>query len=261
MIHNSSIVSSKADISQDVNIGPFCIIEDNVTIESGTKLLSHVCISSNTHIGKNNTIYPFTTLGMSPQDKKYNGETSKLLIGENNIIREHVTINPGTKNGGMITTIKNNCLIMVGSHIAHDCYIDSNVILVNNATLGGHVVISKNVIVGGNSAVHQFVNIGEYAMIGGMSGVESNIIPYGLYMGIRSNLRGLNLIGLKRKNLISKQISHINNIFKKIFNDNNTIQNNINNLSSEERKITEIHQIIKFIESNIKRGICKYINE
>ena len=195
-----------------------------------------------------------------PQDKKFKGEDSKLIIGNNNIVREHVTINPGTKDGGMITKIENNCLIMIGSHIAHDCLISSNVVLVNNSTLGGHVKIDENAIIGGNSAVHQFVNIGKYAMIGGMSGVESNIIPYGLYFGIRSNLRGINLIGLKRKGLNHNLINKINNIFKKIFNKDKSIEHNIKNLDDEEMKILEIKDIITFIESNLKRGIASYNN-
>ena len=148
---------------------------------------------------KNNKFFPFSSVGTIPQDLKYSGEDSKLVIGENNTFRENVTINPGTKNGGMITKIEDNCLFMVGSHIAHDCQISSNVILANNATLAGHVVIDNNAIIGGLSAVHQFVHIGKYAMIGGMSGVESNIIPYGLYFGIRDNLRGINLNWIKKK--------------------------------------------------------------
>ena len=151
---------------------------------------------------------------------------------------------------------------MVGSHIAHDCTISSNVILVNNSTLGGHVVIGENAIIGGNSGIHQFVNIGKYAMIGGMSGVESNIVPYALYTGIRnSNLRGLNLLGLKRKGLEKKQIKKIFLIFKKIFNDNFNIEENINNLLEEEKKITEIYEIINFINLNLKRGITRYSND
>ena len=235
-------------------------IEGNVKIQKDTELVSHVNISGNTHIGQNNKFFPFSSIGQVPQDKKFKGEDSKLIIGNDNIIREHVTINPGTKDGGMITKIANNCLIMIGSHIAHDCIISSNVVLVNNSTLGGHVKIDENAIIGGNSAVHQFVNIGKYAMIGGMSGVESNIIPYGLYFGIRSNLRGINLIGLKRKGLNHNLINKINHIFKKIFNKDKSIEHNIKNLEDEEIKILEIKDIITFIESNLKRGIANYSN-
>ena len=260
MIHQTAIISKNAEIDQEVSIGPYCVIEGNVKIKKGTELISHVNISGNTEIGQDNKFFPFASIGLIPQDKKFKGEESKLIIGNNNIIREHVTINPGTKDGGMITKIENNCLIMIGSHIAHDCLISSNVVLVNNSTLGGHVKIAENAIIGGNSAIHQFVNIGKYAMIGGMSGVESNIIPYGLYFGIRSNLRGINLIGLKRKGLNNNLINKINHIFKKIFNKDNSIEHNINNLESEEINIMEIKDIIMFIESNLKRGIASYNN-
>ena len=261
MIHSTAIVSNHAKISKNVYIGPYCIIEDNVSIDSGTKLVSHVHISGNTKIGQNNNFFPFSTIGLAPQDKKFKGEDSLLTIGNNNTFREHVTVSPGTKDGGMETLINDNCLIMIGSHIAHDCQISSNVILVNNSALAGHVIINEGAIIGGNSAIHQFVNIGKNAMIGGMSGVETNIIPYGLYMGIRSDLRGLNLIGLKRKGLISSEITKINSIFKKIFNSTSSIEKNISNLSSNDLKIIEIAEIIKFIQSNLKRGIAKYIND
>jgi UDP-N-acetylglucosamine acyltransferase len=261
MIHSTSIISNKAQLGESVNIGPYCIVDDNVKIGDNTKLISHVCISGNTEIGNDNIFYPFSTIGFQPQDMKYQGEDSKLIIGNNNIIREHVTINPGTKDGGMKTIIENECLIMIGTHIAHDCKISSNVILVNNATLGGHVTIDNHAVIGGNSGIHQFVNIGKYAMIGGMSGVGSNIIPYGLYTGVRSDLRGLNLIGLKRKGLEKNTIQKIITIFKKIFNSQNNIEINISNLKKEEKDILEIKEIIEFINLNLKRGISKYINE
>ena len=261
MIHKTAIVSKKAKLDNDVKIGPFCIIGDNVEIGKNTELLSNVHIDGHTLIGKNNKFFPFSSIGLIPQDKKYTGEESKLIIGNNNTIREHVTINPGTKDGGMETIIKNNCLIMVGCHIAHDCIISSNVILVNNSLLGGHVCIGEYVIIGGNSAIHQFVNIGKHAMIGGMSGVENNIIPYGLYFGIRENLRGLNLVGMKRKGIKNTNINNINKIFKKIFNDNNSINNNIKKLKYNEKNIKEIKEIIKFIQSNLKRGIAKYCDD
>ena len=258
---NNSIISPKSKIASNVKIGPFCIIDDNVEIGEGCELISHTHISGNTFIGKNNKFFPFSSIGSIPQDLKYSGENSKLIIGDNNIFRENVTINPGTKNGGMVTKIMNNCLFMVGTHVAHDCEISSNVIMANNATLAGHVKLGENCIIGGLAAIHQFVSIGKYAMIGGMSGVESNIIPYGLYLGIRDNLRGLNLIGLKRKNIDSKKINNIHQIFKKIFDNSNPIEININNLSEEQKSITEIKEIIDFILLNLKRGICRYNNE
>ena len=255
MIHSTAIISNKAKIHKNVKIGPFCIVEDNVEIHEGTELISNVHIGGNTSIGLKNVFFPFSTIGLIPQDKKFKGEESELIIGNNNTFREHVTINPGTKDGGMKTIVENNCLIMIGSHIAHDCIISSNVVLVNNVMLGGHVSVDECAIIGGNSAIHQFVNIGKYAMIGGMSGVETNIIPYGLYTGIRSNLRGLNLIGLKRKGLDKKIIQNILSTFKKIFDTKNNLVYNISRLSEQEKNITEVIDIIDFINLNLKRGI------
>ena len=171
---------------------------DEVTIGDNCVLESHVVVSGSTRIGPGSRIYPFASIGHVPQDLKYKGEASRLLIGSNNVIREHVTMNPGTEGGGLLTKVGDNCLFMVGTHIAHDCEINSNVILANNAALAGHVKIYENAIIGGLSAIHQYVSIGKYAMIGGMSGVGSNIIPYGLYTDVRGKLRGLNLIGLQK---------------------------------------------------------------
>ena len=256
MIHPTSVVSTKSNISKNVSIGPYCIIEDGVTIEEECELISHVHILGNTKIGKKNIFFPFSVIGSIPQDLKYTGEDSKLLIGDNNTFREGVTINPGTKGGGMITKIENNCLFMVGCHIAHDCKISSNVIMSNNATLAGHVNIYENAVVGGLSGIHQFVSIGKFSMIGGMSGVGLNIIPYGLYTGVRGKLRGLIIIGLKRKGVDKKTIQKIQNNFQVIFDNKNPILENIKSLNEDATSIVEIKEIIDFIKVHIKRGIC-----
>tara|TARA_B100001250_G_C19751118_1_gene767793 strand:+ start:602 stop:1384 length:783 start_codon:yes stop_codon:yes gene_type:complete len=258
---NSSYISKNAKIDKSVKIGPFCYIGENVKIGKNCNLISHVHLNGYTTIGVNNTFYPFCSIGSAPQDLKYKGEKSFLNIGNNNTFRENVTVNPGTAGGGLKTIIKDNCLFMVGSHIAHDCYIESNVILANNATLAGHVEINNNVIIGGNSAIHQFVKIGQYSMIGGMSGVEKDIIPYGLYIGIRTNLKGINLIGLKRKGLSNKSINEINLAVKEIFNKNNSIEKNIKLLSNEYKLIKEINEIISFIQKNNKRGLSIITND
>ena len=195
MIHKTAIVYPKAKISSNVKIGPYSIIGPNVEINSGSEIQSHVSILGNTKIGMNNKIYPFSSIGNDPQDLKFDGEETKLEIGDNNIIREYVTINPGTKGGGQLTKIGNKCLFMVSSHIAHDCMVGDNVILANNVPLGGHADIEDNVIIGGNSAVQQFTRVGRSAMIGGMCGVVRDVIPYGIVHGNRSILHGLNLIG------------------------------------------------------------------
>ena len=261
MIHPTSIVAKSAEIDESSYIGPYCIVGDNVKIGKDNKLISNVSIVGNTLIKDQNTFFPFCSIGSAPQDLKYNNEKSYLEIGSKNKFRENVTINPGTEGGGLKTTIKDNCLFMVGSHVAHDCKINSNVILANNATLAGHVHIQNNAILGGNSAVHQFVRIGKYAMIGGMSGVEKDIIPYGLYTGIRENLKGINLIGLKRKGLDNLSINSINKTVRKIFNNKEAIINNISNLEKKERELIEIQEIIKFITDSPKRGLCSLENE
>lgn len=261
MTTNNSHVSRKALIHPSVKIGPFCYIGDNVEIDKNCELKSHVSILGNTKIGKDNIFYPFSSIGSEPQDLKFENEKSSLIIGDNNTFRENVTANPGTKGGGLKTVIKNNCLFMVGSHIAHDCQIDSNVILANNATLAGHVEIGENAIIGGNSAVHQFVKIGKNSMIGGMSGVEKNILPYCLYIGIRANLKGLNLVGLKRKNTNNKTIKLISLFLNDIFDKKNPIEINLLNLDKKYKKILEIEEMIQFLKKSNKRGIATFTNE
>ena len=261
MIHPSSVISKSAQIDNSAEIGPFCVIGDNVKIGMNNKLISHVSIMGNTTIGNNNVFYPFSSIGSDPQDLKYNDEKSYLEIGNNNKFRENVTVNPGTNGGGLKTIIRDNCLFMVGSHIAHDCKIKSNVILANNATLAGHVEIDDNAILGGNSAVHQFVRIGKYAMIGGMSGVEKDIIPYGLYTGIRENLKSLNIIGLKRKGLTSNLINEIRRMVNIIFDKTDTIENNIQKNNLHSANIQEINEIIEFLNLSSKRGITAFVND
>jgi UDP-N-acetylglucosamine acyltransferase len=261
MKENNSYVSNTAIVHPSVKIGPFCYIGDNVKIDENCKLISHVSIVGNTNIGKDNIFYPFSSIGSQPQDLKFENEISYLFIGDSNTFRENVTVNPGTKGGGLKTVIKNNCLFMVGAHIAHDCQIESNVILANNATLAGHVEIGENAIIGGNSAVHQFVQIGKNSMIGGMSGVEKNILPYCLYIGIRTGLKGLNLIGLKRKNIPNNHIKMISSFLHDLFNKKDSIEINLINLDKKYEKILEIQEMIEFLKKSNKRGIAKFINE
>tara|TARA_Y100001970_G_scaffold233177_1_gene290525 strand:+ start:18455 stop:19240 length:786 start_codon:yes stop_codon:yes gene_type:complete len=256
-----SSISPKAKIHKSVKIGPYCIIGDDVVIKKNCELKSHVSITGNTEIGEENTFYPFCSIGSDPQDLKFRNEQNKLIIGNKNTFRENVTVNPGTTGGGLKTIIKNNCLFMVGSHIAHDCIIDSNVILANNATLAGHVEIGENAIVGGNSAVHQFVKIGKYSMIGGMSGIEKNLLPYCLYIGIRTGIKGLNLIGLKRKNISNQKIKLMSAFLKEIFKVNSSIENQITKIDKKYIQITEINEIIKFIKKSNKRGIANFSND
>ncbi len=197
--HHTSIISEKAVLGSNVSIGPYCIINDNVKIGNNVNLKAHVYIDGNTTIGDNCTFFPYCSIGTSPQDLKYKGEESTLKIGNNNIFREYVTINPGTEGGGLKTVIKDNCLFMINAHVAHDCIIGNNVIMVNNASLAGHVILEDYAIMGALSGAHQFCRIGKHSMIGGLSGVDSDVIPYGTVIGNRAYLSGLNIIGLKKK--------------------------------------------------------------
>jgi len=217
-IHQNSFVSKKVQLGKNVKIGPFCYLDGNVQIGDNTELKSHVVISGNTYIGKNNTFYPFTNIGCDPQDLKFKGEDSKLFIGDSNIFRENVTISKGTNDGGMLTHINNKNLFMTGVHIAHDCKIGNENIFVNQVTLGGHVNIMNNVVVGGLSAIIQFVTIGSYSMIGGMSGIDKNVLPFSLAIGNRAKLRGLNLVGIRRKNFDKLEIKRINTLHDQFIN-------------------------------------------
>ena len=255
MIHKTAIIDPKAKISSGVSIGAFTVIGPNVEIGENTIIQSHVSIIGNTKVGKNNKIYPFASIGNDPQDLKFDGEVTKLEIGDNNKIREYVTVNPGTKGGGGLTKIGNNCLFMVSSHIAHDCLVEDNVILANNVPLGGHAHIEENVIIGGNSAVQQFTRVGKSSMIGGMCGVVRDIIPYAMVHGNRSILQGLNLIGLRRKNIPNKEILVLTEAYKEIFKDEN-LTTNLKNLKEEYRKNELVNDVVRFLEKDKKRPIC-----
>ena len=257
MIHSSSIISSKAKIDSSVNIGPFCVIGKNVEIGRKNKLISHVHIQGNTCIGNNNIFYPFSSIGSAPQDLKFQGEKNYLKIGNNNTFRENVTVNPGTKGGGFETIVENNCLIMVGAHIAHDCLVGDNVIIANNVALAGHAIIEDFVIIGGLSAVKQFIRIGKHAIIGGMSGVEKDVIPFGLVMGERANLCGLNIIGLKRRGFTKDNIKALQSMYKDLFNNpTNTLNERVDMLKSKYND-ENVLEIIKFIQSENSNSLCK----
>tara|TARA_B100000029_G_scaffold263577_1_gene259763 strand:- start:1143 stop:1925 length:783 start_codon:yes stop_codon:yes gene_type:complete len=255
MIHKTAIIDSKAKISNTVKIGPYCVIGPNVKIDENVVIHSHVNISGYTRIGKGNKIYPFASIGNDPQDLKYKGEKSELIIGDNNIIREYVTANPGTSGGGNVTKIGNNNLLMIGSHIAHDCIIGNNVVLANNTAIAGHAEIGDDVIIGGNSGVQQFSRIGKMAMIGGMTGISRDVIPYGLSFGNRNYLDGINLIGLRRKNVPNKEILIISKAYKEIFRTEK-LHDNLNSLNGEFKNNRFVKEIVDFINKDKKRPIC-----
>ena len=255
MIHDTSIVDKNAKIGNNVEIGPYCVIGPNVKIADNNKLHSHVNITGNTTVGEGNTFYPFCSIGNDPQDLKFSGENTELTIGNGNKIREYVTMNPGTAGGGKKTIVGNNCLFMVSSHVAHDCIVGDNVILANNVPLGGHAIIEDGVIIGGNSAVQQFTRIGRGAMIGGMCGVVRDVIPYGIALGNRSVLQGLNLIGLRRKNLDNKDIMKLSEAYKIIFKNENFLKN-IEELDESFIKVAMVKEVLDFLTKDKKRPIC-----
>ena len=255
MIHKSSEIHKNAKISKSVKIGPFCYVGPNVELSDDVELMSNVHIEGNTIVGKGTKIFPFACIGTAPQDLKFKGEKNSLSIGEKNIIREYVTINPGTAGGGSETIIGNNCLFMISSHIAHDCKIGNKVIIANNVPLGGHVTIEDSVVIGGNSAVQQFTRIGRLAMIGGMTGVLKDVTPFGLSIGNRNYLQGLNLVGLRRNNYDNKKIMGLDKAYKDIFASKN-LHENLNRINGEYKDNELVSEVIRFIEKDKKRPIC-----
>ena len=255
MIHKSSVIDPKAKIGKNVKIGPFCFVGPQVKLDEDVELISNVHIEGNTTIGKGSKIFPFASIGTVPQDLKYKGESNSLKIGKNNVIREYVTINPGTAGGGSKTIVGNNCLLMISSHIAHDCKIGNNVVIANNVPLGGHVIIEDSVVIGGNSAVQQFARIGRLAMIGGMTGVLKDVVPFGLSFGNRNYLKGINLIGLRRSKYDNKIIMELDEAYKKIFSSRN-LQENLSKINGEFKDNQLVKEVTEFISKDKKRPIC-----
>ena len=255
MIHQTAIVDPKAIISKNVKIGAYSVIGPEVVIGANTEIQSHVSIVGDTKIGTNNNIYPFASIGNDPQDMKYKGEKTTLIIGNNNIIREYVTINPGTVQGGGTTSIGNDNLLMIGAHIAHDCKLGNKIVIANNAAIAGHAIIDDYVILGGNCGVHQFTRIGKMAMVGGMTGVSRDVIPYGLSTGNRNVLNGINIVGLRRINTPNKDIICLTDAYKNMF-KTEKLSENLKNLNIEFKKNELVNEVIEFINKDKKRPIC-----
>ena len=256
-VHPTAIVEDGARIADDVRIGPYSIVGPEVTLADGVVLSGHVVVTGRTTVGAKTQIFPFASIGSSPQDKKFGGEDSELTIGADNIIREHVTMNPGTDGGGRVTRIGDGGLFMVGAHVAHDCQIGDNVILVNNVTLGGHVIVHDHAIVGGLSGVHQFVRIGQHAMVGGMSAVESDVIPYGSVMGNRAFLSGLNIIGLKRRGFEREQIHALRSAYRLLFAAEGTMQERLEDVAEMFDDNPLVMEIVAFIRTDSSRALCQ----
>ena len=256
-IHPSAVIDSKAQLGKGVEIGPFCYVGPEVVLGDGVRLISHVTIAGRTEVGALTTFYPFASIGHCPQDLKYKGEPSQLILGKNNTIREYVTLQPGTEGGGMITKIGNNNLFMASVHVAHDCQVGNNVIMANCATLGGHVFVEDHAFIGGLSAVHQFVRIGAHAIIGGMSGVEHDVIPYGHVKGERAHLAGLNLVGLKRRGFSSSTIQELRNAYADLFDISGApLADRVNEVAKNYAQNDDVMQLIGFIKQDSRRSLC-----
>ena len=256
-IHPTAIIADGAQIAESVEIGPYCVVGRHVVLAEGVRLVSHVVVEGRTSVGAHTHIYPFASIGHPPQDLKYHGEPSRLEIGQRNQIREHVTMNPGTEGGGMLTRIGDDCLFMMSAHVAHDCRIGNHVILVNNATLAGHVHVGDYAILGGLSAAHQFVRIGRHAMIGGMTGVEADIIPYATVTGNRAHLSGLNLVGLKRRGYDREAIHALRNAYRLLFAPEGTMAERLDEVAEQFKGVELVMEIVDFIRADSSRAICQ----
>ena len=256
-IHPTAIVEDGARLDDSVVVGPFCIIGSEVELAAGVQVISHAVVTGRTRIGANTRIFPFASIGHEPQDLKYKGEASRLEIGSNNVIREHVTMNPGTEGGGMVTRVGSDCLFMVGVHIAHDCQVGDRVIMANNATLAGHVTIGDYAVLGGLSAVHQFVRIGQHSMVGGMSGVENDVIPYGSVMGDRARLGGLNIRGLQRRGFSRDELQALRSAYHLLFAERGTLVERVEEVAQLHNGAKPVREIVDFIRADSSRALCQ----
>lgn len=255
IIHPSTIVAEGAIIGANVTIGPFCLIGAKVRIGDNCEVKSHVVIEGHTTLGSGNRVFPQVVLGCEPQNIQYKGEDTELVIGDNCLIREGVTMHPGMAAHGGKTTVGSNSLFLAYSHVAHDCRVGSNVIISNNVMLAGHVTVGDRVIMGGGAAVHQFTRIGHHAFIGGLSAVSHDVIPFGMLNGNPGVLAGLNIIGMQRSGIERKQIHAVRAAYKMIFDSNTPIRDNVSRLKEQEISNPVIADIIEFIDAESERAL------
>lgn len=256
LIHSSSVIEAGAQLGEGVRIGPFCHIGSEVILEDGCELKSHVVVAGQTRVGARTRIFPFASIGHEPQDLKYAGETVELAIGHDCTIREGVTINPGTGGGGGKTIVGNHCTLLANSHVAHDCRVGDHVIMSNNVMIAGHSHIDQYVIMGGGSAVHQFVRIGAHAFVGGLAGIENDIIPYGMALGNRASLAGLNLIGLRRRGFSREDVHELRRAYRLLFAAEGTLQERIADVVDEFENHPQVKEIVDFIAAGKDRALC-----
>jgi len=255
-IHSSAVVSPDARLGAGVKIGPFCVVEAGVELGDGVELLSHVVVAGRTTVGTRTRMFPFASIGHQPQDLKFKGEPSTLTIGADCLIREGVTMNPGTEGGGMVTTVGDRCTFLANSHVGHDCRVGNNVVFSNNVMLAGHCAIGDYVIIGGGAAVIQFARVGPHAFVGGMSGLEYDLIPYGMAIGNRAYLSGLNLIGLQRRGFSRAQIHDLRRAYRLMFAQEGTLLERVEDVAAEFKEHPIVIEIVEFIRQGGKRSLC-----
>ena len=255
-VHPSAIVEDGASLSDNVFVGPFCHVGAEVVLEEGVELKSHAVVVGNTRVGARTRIFPFTSIGHEPQDLKYEGEKNALIIGTDCVIREGVTMNPGTAGDRVETVVGNHCVFLANSHVAHDCIVGDHTIFSNNVMLAGHVTVGDYVIIGGGAAVIQFARIGPHAFVGGMSGLENDLIPYGMAMGNRARLSGLNIVGLQRRGFSRDDIHTMRRAYRALFADEGSLRERLEDVAEEFDQHPAVHEIIEFIRQGGKRSIC-----
>lgn len=255
-IHPTAIVESGARVGEGCRIGPYCMVGPEVELGAGVELVSHAVVAGRTTIGARTRIFPFASIGHQPQDLKYQGEPVSLTVGEDCIIREGVTMNPGTGGGGSVTVIGNQCAFLANSHVGHDCRVGNNVIFSNNVMLAGHCTIGDFVIIGGGAAVIQFARVGNHAFVGGMSGLENDLIPYGMALGNRAHLSGLNIVGLQRRGFSRNDIHDLRRAYRALFADEGTLLERVADVSEEFKDHPIVIEIVDFIRAGGKRSLC-----
>jgi UDP-N-acetylglucosamine acyltransferase len=255
-VHPTAIVDPRAELSEEVHVGPYCLIGAGVRLGARVRLESHVVVTGRTTVGEGCRVFPFACLGHRPQDLKYRGEETELVIGRNNQIREHVTMHPGTAGGGGITRVGDDGLYMAAIHVAHDCRVGDGVIMANNTTLGGHVEVLDHAYLGGLCAVHQFVRIGRQAMIGGLAGVEQDVIPYGMVLGNRAYLNGLNIVGMKRRGVSREEIQGLRTAYRLLFAPEGAFAERLAEVAGQFANHGRVMELVDFIRSADSRAIC-----
>jgi UDP-N-acetylglucosamine acyltransferase len=255
-VHPSAVVDPKAEIGAGAVVGPFCLVGPEVSLGEGCELVSHVVVAGRTSIGARTRLYPFASIGHPPQDLKYRGEPTTLVVGADCLIREGVTMNPGTAGGTSTTIVGDRCTFLANSHVAHDCRVGNDAILSNNVMLAGHTQVGDFAILGGGAGVHQYVRIGAHAFVGGLSGVENDVIPYGMALGNRAHLAGLNIIGLRRRGFSREQIHDLRRAYRLLFADEGTLKERVEDLAGEFATHPIVHEILDFIREGGDRAIC-----